>query len=360
MQGRVAAIDLAASGHLVMVLDINRSNLERLRGAPRIKPVRFDVGDRRSLVRFIKKHRCDVVLGALPAALGFRAMQCAIEARCDMADMSYLAEDPFLLDADARKRGVRIVPDAGFAPGLSNLIVGRAASEIKKIDRLRILVGGIPQDPRPPFNYRITWSPADLIEEYLRPARIVQDHRTVVIPALTGVEEFTVPGVGALECFYTDGLRTLLKTFTSIRHMEEKTIRYPGHAALFKTLIAGGFFSTKPLAHDPCGCRPKDLMVQLLRGVLSKGSERDISILIIEIRSHRAKRRYSCIDHYDDRRRMTSMTRMTAFSGSLFTQCVKQYPGCGVIPPEHLGKVAPVFDFMITQLANRGIHISRS
>ncbi|HEX7320380.1 MAG TPA: saccharopine dehydrogenase C-terminal domain-containing protein [bacterium] len=360
MQGRVAAFDLARSGHLVTVLDIDRSNLRRLRGTPLIKTVRFDAGDRRSLVTFIKKHRYDAVLGALPAALGFGAMQCAIEARCDMVDMSYLTEDPFLLNTKARKQGVRIIPDAGFAPGLSNLIVGRAASEIKKIDRLRILVGGIPQDPRPPFNYRITWSPADLIEEYLRPARIVHDHRKVVILALTGIEEFTVRGIGRLECFYTDGLRTLLKTLKSIRHMEEKTIRYPGHAALFKTLIAGGFLGTKPLKNGPCGFRPKDLTVQVLRDVLSQGSERDISILIIEIRSDRARRRYMCVDRYDRRRHMTSMTRMTAFSGSLFTQCFKQYPGCGVIPPEQLGQVAPIFEFIITRLARRGIRIARS
>jgi len=142
--------------------------------------------------------------------------------------------------------------------------------------------------------------------------------------------------------------------------MEEKTIRYPGHAAVFKMLIAGGFLDKKPLQNGPCTCRPKDLTIQLLRDVLSKGSERDISILMIEIWSGRKKRRYSCVDRYDKRRRMTSMTRMTAFSGSLFTQCVKQYPGCGVIPPEHLGQIAPIFEFIITQLARRGIRIIRS
>jgi len=357
MQGRIAARDLKAAGYEVTVFDNDKKSLQFVREKFGLKVKKVDVTDRQRFVTLIK--RFDIVVGALPAALGFYTMKCAVAAGVDLVDLSYASEDPFLLDGKARNRKVKIVPDAGFAPGLSNILVGEAYREMKGIESLRILVGGIPQVPQPPFNYRITWSPADLVEEYTRPTRIVRNKKTVIVETLSGVEEFNQPPIGRLECFYTDGLRTLLRTMKGVRNMEEKTIRYPGHARLFKTIIECGFLSDQILPYKKRTVNLKEINLVYLWNVLKKGSEKDISILKIEIRKGGKKRKYVCIDYYDKKNSITSMARMTAYTGSIITQCIKTYPGYGVIPPEYLGMKKQLCCFIKAELKKRNITIKK-
>jgi lysine 6-dehydrogenase len=358
MQGRVIAWDLAKAGHHITVLDANSENFKKLKKLPNIKTLKFDIQDRQKLVKLLKKF--DIVVGALPSALGFYSQKCAVEAGIDMVDISFISEDSLELNKIAKARKIKIVPDAGYAPGLSNILIGEAYPELKPIDSVRFLVGGIPQHPIPPFNYRITWSPADLLEEYLRPARIWRNYKMVAVDALSGLEEFNLKKIGKLECFYTDGLRTVLKTLKGIRNMEEKTIRYPGHAQLFKLMIDSGFLSNKPVKVDGGNVLPKKVALEVLRPLLSQGDEKDMTILIVEVSSKKGKRKYTCIDYYDEKNQITSMERMTGYTCSIITQCIKDYPGYGVIPPEYLGMDRKSFGFIKKELKQRKIIIRTS
>ena len=172
MQGSVVAQDLVQSGHAVTVLDNNINLLRKLKKTTALTAREFNVTNKVKFIRLIKPF--DVVVGALPAAMGFYTMDCAIRAGVDIVDMSYSPEDPFLLQERAELENIRVVPDAGFAPGLGNILIGETYQEFKGIDSLRIFVGGIPQKPEPPFNYHVTWSLADVIEEYTRPSKIVK------------------------------------------------------------------------------------------------------------------------------------------------------------------------------------------
>ncbi len=357
MQGSVAAHDLAKSGHKVVVVDANAKNLSKLSRYENIKTRRFDVMKRNQFVKFMKNF--DITLGALPSALGFYTMECAIAAGVDLVDMSYLPEDPFFLHGAAKKRKIKIIPDAGFAPGLSNILIGEAYKKFGGLDRLRILVGGIPQEPIPPFNYRITWSPADLLEEYTRPARIIRNYRETTVETLSGIKEFNMPKIGRLECFYTDGLRTLMKTLRNVKDMEEKTIRYPGHAKLFKTIIECGFLSENPILINKRSCTPKSVTLDILKNMLSQGNKEDLSILIIELSHKHRTKKMICVDYYDEKHKITSMARMTAYSGSIITQCIKGYKGFGVIPPEYLGMDDNFFAQIERELKKRKIIIKK-
>jgi saccharopine dehydrogenase-like NADP-dependent oxidoreductase len=354
MQGRVVAKDLKNSYPGITVIDIDENNLKKLH-YPGIKRIQFDVRDRKRLVRLMSDY--ELIIGALPARFGFYSMECAIEAGVDMVDMSYSAEDPFLLDKEAKKARIKIIPDAGYAPGLSNILTGEGYQELKRVDHLKIMVGGIPEDPIPPFNYRITWSPSDLIEEYTRPARIYRNYRIVTVPALSGVEEFYLPGVGRLEAFYTDGLRTLLKTMQKIKNMEEKTIRYAGHSTIFKTLIDCGFFSDERVVINGKDVICADFSFHYLKKVLSKGPEYDITILLIELKGPGGVRKYRIIDHYDRRNKITSMARMTAYSCAVIARCIKDYPEFGIIPPEYLGMKREFCSFIKGELKKRRIRL---
>lgn len=353
LQGRIVAQDLAHNNHQVLLLDNNKENLAKVDKKLSIKTQLFDVCERAKLIDLIRNF--DVMVGALPADLGFHSMECAVNAGIDMVDLSYSGENPFLLHRDAKKRKIRIIPDAGYAPGLSNILVGEAYRELKKIDSLRILVGGMPQNPIPPFNYRYTWSPNDLVAEYTRPARIVNNYKVVNVEALTGIEKFTIPKIGKLECFYTDGLRTLLKTFDNVKNMEEKTIRYSGHAELIKAMLNYGFSPDQDNPFTNSKIQPKTFVLDFLRKELSKGDEFDLSILIIDVMNKKKTRRYSCIDYYDKKNKITSMARMTAYSGSIITQCIKNYPDYGVISPEYLGMNKDICSFIKREIKKRKI-----
>ncbi|MGB3477623.1 MAG: saccharopine dehydrogenase C-terminal domain-containing protein [bacterium] len=358
MQGSVVAQDLVKSGHAVTVLDNDINLLRQLKKTTKVNAREFNVTNKVKFIRLIKSF--DVVVGALPAAMGFYTMDCAMRAGVDLVDLSYSPEDPFLLHERAEQEGIRIVPDAGFAPGLSNILIGETYQEFKGIDNLRILVGGIPQKPEPPFNYHVTWSLADVIEEYVRPSKIVKNREMVTVQALSGVEEFSMPKIGRLECFYTDGLRTLLKTLKHVKNMEEKTIRYPGHAQLFKMLIDCGFLSEQSVRYRKRLVNIKDVNIEYLRNILRGGDKEDLSILMIEIKKGSKKRKFTCIDYYDRKKDITSMARMTAYTGSIITQCIKDYEHFGIVPPEHLGMDKKLCRNIKAELKKRNIIIKKS
>src|SRR5260221_12396562 len=71
------------------------------------------------------------------------------------------------------------------------------------------------------------------------------------------------PGVGTLEAFNTDGLRSLAFTL-KVPFMKEKTLRYPGHVELMRVLRDTGFFSKEPLEASGQTIRPLDVTAALL------------------------------------------------------------------------------------------------
>ena len=225
-QGRVIATDLARArpADTVTVADLRQPAMPAL---PNLRWIEADASDLTALARLIAAY--DLAVGALPSRFGYGAMQAAIDARRNLVDVSFAAEDPLALDGAARRAGVSIAPDCGLAPGLSHLLAGDAYARFGAPERLEILVGGVAQDASRPYGYVVTWSLDDLVEEYTRPARITRGGEVVELPVFAELVNETVDGAGTMESFLSDGLRTLLFTLPRVRDMEEKTLRWPGH-----------------------------------------------------------------------------------------------------------------------------------
>jgi lysine 6-dehydrogenase len=275
----------------------------------------------------------DLVVGALPSRFGFAAARAAIDARRPVVDISFFAEDPFDLDRAARRAGVVLVPDAGLSPGLSNLLVGRLAGQQPR--KVEIRVGGIAAAPAQ--DYVITWSLDDLLEEYTRPARIRQRGRMRRVPALSGVEAVRVPGVGVLEAFFSDGLRTLLRTVPA-RDMTEKTLRWPGHAARMLALRHLGFFE-----------RP-DLVLPVLEKAWGRRA-RDLVVLDVVVDGRRA----TLVER--GRGGLTAMSRTTALTCAVVAELVVTggVRETGVVPLERIGADAVAYETIRTGLARHGV-----
>lgn len=364
--GSVAVEDLARSlsSADVVVADQNAAKAEQVAdgiGEEDVSWMGVDAADSTELLRALRGF--DLVMGFLPGELGYRLAQACIQTGKGLVDVSYMSQNSLSLNHRAVEGGVTIVPDCGLAPGISNILVGHAAEGLDEVGTVHIMVGGLPEKPVPPLGYIITWSPENLIDEYTRKARIVEDGELVEVEALTGLELVEFPKVGRLEAFYTDGLRTLPRTIHNVQHMWEKTLRYPGHAQRIRLLRRLGFLDDQPITVDGISLPPKKLTAELLERKLRKPQIRDIVVMKVEvagIKDDKATRYvYHLLDRYDGHRGVTAMARTTAYPASIVTQLILEgiINREGVIPPERLGRSEQFFSVFLDELEKRGITI---
>ncbi len=338
------------------------ARIEALReAASRLRGVETRVVDARDPVSISSLFReVDAAIVALPGRLVPAVWSSAVDEGIDLVDVSYSEESPLGLNSRARAEGITIVPDAGMAPGLSNLAAGRALAELGEPRELVIMVGGVPQEPRPPLGYAITWSPEDLIEEYTRPARIVRGGEVVEVPALSDPVEVDVPGVGRMEAFLTDGLRTLLKTIRGVDRMEERTLRYPGHARAIRFLRDLGLLSREPVVVDGREVIPAEVTVRLLEARLPRDPRDLVVMLVSAVGRDGGRMEFRLIDRYDESTGMTAMARTTAFAATGFLRAVSDglSPSRGVVPPEAFGASEEAYESVRGWLAERGIRLA--
>ena len=363
--GAAIARDLHSSGdHAVTAADRAAAALAPLADRYGIATVAGDLANTATVRELADGF--DLVVGALPAALGFRAAEAVIASGRPMVDISFFDEDPFDLDAAARAAGVPIVVDAGISPGLSNLIFGRDEAEADGIDRFVCYVGGLPARPSGIWGYKAPFSPADVIELYTRPARYREGGVQRTVPALSDLRELDVPGAGRFEAFLTDGLRTMLRK-TDVPDMREMTLRYPGHAAKARLLREIGLFDEREI--DVAGARisPRALVERVLFPAWTfEPGEQDLTVFRVEVdlrRGGRAERRiYQLLDRYDSETDVSSMARTTGYTCTAIAHLVASgtWRTPGVAPLETIGASPGCFDFVRRHLADRGVRLDQT
>jgi len=359
--GAAMAQDLAAGGLTVRLVDRDAHRLEDVEARTGLRGERADFSLPTTIARAVAD--ADLVVSAAPGFLGFRTLQTVLEAGKNVVDIAFFPEDPFSLDELARANGVTAIVDCGVAPGLSNLLVGHAVRSLDETTSVAIYVGGLPVDPKPPFEYRAVFSPIDVIEEYTRPARIVSDGHVVTRPALSEVEPIDFPNIGTLEAFNTDGLRTLMQTIDCPR-MIEKTLRYPGHAEKMQLLRETGFFSTEPVQVADAEIRPIDLTTRLLFPLwqMEEGEE-DMTVLRVVVEGteggHPTRRQFDMVDRFDRRTGTTSMARTTGYTATMAARLLaeRRYERPGITAPETLAKDPAHVGFILDGLRERGIDV---
>ena len=275
-------------------------------------------------------------------------------------DISFFSEDPFELDELAKAQGVVAVMDAGVAPGMSNIILGYHNQRMK-VERYRCLVGGLPVKREWPWEYKAVFSPVDVIEEYVRPARYVENGALVVRPALSDSELIDFPEVGTLEAFNTDGLRTLIRTIGA-PNMKEKTLRFPGHIEKMALLRDSGFFSEEPIEVGGAMVKPLDVTAKLLFPMWElKPGDGEFTVMQINVEGEQGGRRlryrYDLLDRFDHETGTTSMARTTGYTATLAVRMVADglYKETGISPPEYMGRIPGCVPYLLKGLAERGV-----
>lgn len=319
-----------------------------------------DLADLTRLRTFVQSF--DLVVGAVPGFMGFETVRAVIEAGKNMVDISFFPEDPFLLNDLATSQNVTIVTDCGVAPGMGNIILGYHHHKMKVLS-YECLVGGLPVVREWPFEYRAVFSPIDVIEEYTRPARYVQNGAVVVKPALSDPELIHFDGVGTLESWNSDGLRSLIRTMPDVPDMIEKTLRYPGCIEYLRVLRESGFFSYEEIEVNGSRIRPIDVTSKLLfpKWKLKPGEE-EFTVMRVRIRGEEQGRsqlhEYNLLDRTDKATGTLSMARTTGYTCTAAVNLIAtgKFSRRGICPPEYLGATEENFRFVLAHLQSRGVH----
>lgn len=356
MVGRAMAIDLAAK-YNVTSFDVSGHALQLLtQKSKNIKTIKADLSDYSNYNSLLKGF--DFVVSAVPGFMGFLTLEAIINAKKNVADISFFPENALELDELAKVNHVTAIVDCGVAPGMSNLILGYY-NERMKITSFECMVGGLPKKRIYPFEYKAPFSPVDVLEEYTRPARYVENSHIVTKPALSDAELIDFEKVGTLESFNTDGLRSILFTMGHIPNMKEKTLRYPGHINLMQGLIKAGFLNSKPISFKGQQISPVEFSSALLFDQWKLGeTEEEFTIMQIKLSDEEKTICYDLYDEYDAATQTSSMSRTTGYTcTAALTMLVENlFTEKGVFPPELVGKDEACFNFILNYLKERNIH----
>jgi saccharopine dehydrogenase-like NADP-dependent oxidoreductase len=377
--GSPMVLDLARGGDGafdVLVADVRKEPLERLAGVPRVRTVQADLSKADAVQSLARE--ADIVLSAVPGFMGFRTLETLVEMGKKVIDIAFFPENPLDLDALAKKSGATAIVDMGVGPGMSSVLAAHAHSQLDETTAILTYVGGLPRVRRWPYEYTAVFSPIDVIEEYVRPARYIENGHLVVRPALSDPEYLHFPEVGTLEAFNTDGLRTMAVTM-NVPNMKEKTLRYPGHIEKMAVLRETGFFSAEPVDVTPVlgsrgaaeggtrdeggtKVRPIDLTAKLLFPMWKmEPGEGDITVMKVIIEGSKAGKKtritYDLHDTYDAATGVHSMARTTGYTATAGVRMLAKgmFEGKGVFPPELVGFHPACVEFLLAELRARGV-----
>jgi saccharopine dehydrogenase-like NADP-dependent oxidoreductase len=362
MVGRAITLDLAKK-HDVTATDMSEKALGTINNEKVVKKI-LDVTDTHSLKDMAKPY--DLVVSAVPGFLGYNTMKALIESGKNFCDISFLPEGIEPLNELAKQKGVTGIMDMGVAPGMPNLIAGYHYHRMK-MHNFEYYVGGLPFERKFPFEYKAPFSPVDVIEEYTRPARLKENGVVVTKPAMSETELMDFAGIGTLEAFNSDGLRSLLYLLPEVTHMKEKTLRYPGYIRLIQALVAGGFFSHEPIRVKNNEVVPFDVTTSILFDAWKlQPTEREFTVMRIIAEGEEngiAKRvQYDLFDEYDPAESISSMARTTGFTATAGAELILQglFATKGVCPPEIVGSDEKCFGFVMEYLKQRNVIYRKS
>ena len=360
MVGRTMAIDLTQK-HKVTLADFSLTALaESKQKCNALNTLQLNVTDKPTLQKILKPF--DLVICAVPGFLGFNTLKSIIEAQKNVVDISFFPEDALALNSFAKENNVTAIVDCGVAPGMGNIILGHYNEQLKITD-FECLVGGLPKVKKWPFNYKAPFSPVDVIEEYTRPARYVENGNVIIKEALSDVEHVNFDGVGILEAFNSDGLRSLIYTMPHIRNMKEKTLRYPGHVEYIQVLKQSGFFDTKSINLNGTEISPLEFSSKVLFNEWKLGkTEEELTVMRIILKGTDKNDEtktivYHLHDTYCADTQTASMARTTGYTATAAANLFLDglFDKKGVFPPELIGKEKGVFDYVLKYLEDRGV-----
>lgn len=368
LMGRGAAFDLARNDAVkeVIVADRDAKRAEALAEemGPKVVAETVDAADRKQLKALFTK--VDAVASEVSYKLNLLHTEVAIATGthlCDLGGNLKVVEKQLKLHDKAKDAGITVIPDCGLAPGLANVLVRDGIDYLTSTDNVKIRVGGLQQEPRPPLNYALIFAVEGLINEYIEPCMVLREGKIAFEDPLIGFEQVEFPEPwGILEAFNTSGgSSTMPLTYEGkVANLDYKTLRYPGHGHKMWCLMKLGLMDSKEQDFGGVKVAPRTVLEKLLEKNLPP-TGKDVTLLRITVEGWKGtesrKIEYEIVDLFDEKTGLTSMMRTTSFTAS--TAATMMADGTiierGVLPPE---KAIPPEPF-IEEMKKRGIEIKQ-
>jgi lysine 6-dehydrogenase len=369
MMGRAIAYDLSKYSNFdnITLVDNNRKTLQSAEKFLEKKPINFDILDikkRKDVTNYFQNY--DVAISAVPYKFNYFLAKIAIETQTHFLDLggnNDIVNNERRLFEKAKEMSVTVIPDCGLAPGLTSVITKDVVEQMDSIEYVKIRVGGLPVNPKPPLNYQIVFSPYGLINEYVEDAIVLDNGKIVKKKSMTEIETITFQKpFEKMEAFLTSGgCSTLPYTYKEkIKYLDYKTIRYQGHCEKFKTLLDLGLANNELVTVKGKKIIPRDLFASfLLKNLPNNGKD----VVLIKVftkglmNEEKTHLEYTIIDYYDEENGITSMMRTTGYPVSIIAQMIENglIKEHGVFCSEEIVPCKPFF----RELEKRDIKIEK-
>jgi lysine 6-dehydrogenase len=336
-QGTAAAYDMARWGDAERVILADYDLEVAQQAAARVnalldtsvaEPVQVDVTDLEAIEDVLTG--VDAFLSAVPYYYNMDITQVALQVganMCDLGGHTGIARQQHEFDAQARAAGVSIIPNCGQVPGMGTTLMVYAIALLDEAVDVFMWDGGIPQNPRPPFNYLLTFHIAGLTNEYAEPAVFLRDWKVTEVEPMTELEtiEFPQP-IGTLEAFVTGGgTDTMPWTYEGrLRTLQNLTLRYPGHLAQLRAFFDLGLWDLNPIQVGDAEIVPRDLFHALYEPRVTFPGDKDLVIVRVKALGvkdgQQAEALVEVIDYADERTGFTAMERGTGWSAAIVAE----------------------------------------
>jgi len=373
LMGPTLAMDCLSSEDVdqVLLMDIDEDRLNKVAsdfGRPsKLSSVIQDVRDTESLARNLEG--IDVALIALLEPINVKAIEGAIKAGAHAVDLSEFNEvEAKEIDSAAKKAGVVIVPGCGVEPGLTEMLAAHGMDRLDTVDSVDFYCGGIPRDPKPPFDYKIVFG-GPYLPLWPGQVKIIEDGNALMVKRYTPVEPIEFKGIEReLECFYDGFPESLygIDKFKNVKHCAEKTVRYAGYCEKVNFLDGLGLLSRESIEHLGQQINPFDVFSKIVHPTVRlEEGEKDITVLRVIVEGFKDGEKttftYDMVDHYDDDKGITSMAKTTSYTAAIVGRMLgrRELTGEGLIYPCTLVR-GKNFEVLISELASRGVNIEQT
>lgn len=336
-QGAAAAYDMAQWGNAknIILADIDQKaskyaaeRVNDLIGRNAVEPILLDANDLKAVGKTLKG--ANACLSALPYSMNLNVTRVALDSGvnfCDLGGSTDIAIEQHGFDEEARQAGISIIPNCGQVPGMGTTLMVHAIELLDKAIDVYMWDGGIPQNPRPPFKYLMTFHIAGLTNEYDQPAIFLRDGKVTEVPQMTELEtvEFPEP-IGTLEAFVAGGgTDTMPWTYEGqLRTLQNLTLRYPGHFAQLRAFYDLGLWSLEPILVNGTEIIPREVFHTLFLPKVDFPEDKDMVIVRVKAIGEKdgkpAEALVEVIDYYDDTTGFTAMERGTGWSAAIVTE----------------------------------------
>ena len=371
-QGTAAAYDMAHWGQAgrVLLADLDlevaqraAERVDKLAGRKITEAVQVDVTDLDAVEGLLTG--VDAFLSAVPYYYNLDITQVALRVKahmCDLGGHTGIARQQHGYNEEAQKVGICIVPNCGQVPGMGTTLMVYAMELLDEAVDVYMWDGGIPQKPRPPFNYLLSFNIEGLTNEYAEPAIFLRDWKVTEVETMTDLEavEFPEP-IGTLEAFVAGGgTDTMPWTLEGrLRTLQNKTLRHPGNFAHLRGFYDLGLWDLTPLKLGDMEVVPRDVFHELFEPKVTFSEDRDMVIIRIKAvgkkDSREAEAIVELIDYFDEGTGFTAMERCTGWSAAIVAEMMAR----GEIPLGAGGveTQVPARPF-VEQLRHRGIEVT--